>query len=330
MAGAGGAPGAASSGAAPGVRAPVPPAAPARRSGRRRPWPLRLAWLIRDYAQRVWDNAGEDNVFFLAGGIAFNILLAAVPFALLLVSVVGYVLNRSADASATEVAIFVGRLLPPGQLPLQQVLVEAASARGQIGLVSGVTFVWFSTRLFGSLRSVLADVFDIESDRGIIAGKIFDAQMTIFATIFVALYAVITAYITLGTTRGIGVLTQLGLRADVMGQLEYNIGRLIAFTVVFTMFFALYKVLPNRRIRWQTATVAALFTSLLFELARNVFAIFIRSFNPGTLYTGTLYALVLVVFWVYYAALIFVLGGEVAQVYELRRVRASQREVFDR
>ncbi len=319
--------------AVPGARAsgsvtPVP--VPAQRQVRQRSWPRRLAWLLRDYGQRVWDNAGENNVFFLAGGIAFNILLAAVPFVLLLVSVVGYVLNRTADASAVEVATFVGQLLPPGQLPLRAVIVDAVSARGQIGLLSGITFVWFSTRLFGSLRSVLADVFDIESDRGIVAGKIFDAQMTIFATVFVALYTLITAYITLGTTRGIGVLSRLGLRADIMGQLEYNVGRLIAFLVVVTMFFALYKVLPNRRIRWQTALVAALFTSLLFELARNVFAVFVTSFNPGTLYTGTLYAIVLIVFWVYYAALIFVLGGEVAQVYELRRVRAMQREVFDR
>jgi hypothetical protein len=28
--------------------------------------------------------------------------------------------------------------------------------------------------------------------------------------------------------------------------------------------------------------------------------------------------------WVYYAALVFVLGGEVGQVYELRRVRRLQ------
>src|SRR2546430_14314124 len=44
----------------------------------------RLGWLLRDYAKRVWDNSGEDNVFFLAGGISFNILLAAVPLFLLL------------------------------------------------------------------------------------------------------------------------------------------------------------------------------------------------------------------------------------------------------
>ena len=27
----------------------------------------------------VWVNSGEDNIFFLASGVAFNILLAAVP-----------------------------------------------------------------------------------------------------------------------------------------------------------------------------------------------------------------------------------------------------------
>ena len=32
-----------------------------------------FGWTLRDYVKRVWDNAGEDNVLFLAGGIAFNI-----------------------------------------------------------------------------------------------------------------------------------------------------------------------------------------------------------------------------------------------------------------
>ena len=43
---------------------------------------------------------------------------------------------------------------------------------------------------------------------------------------------------------------------------------------------------------------------------------------------AVLAALVIVVIWVYYAALIFLVGGEVGQVYELRRTRRLQREVF--
>ena len=35
-----------------------------------RPLYVSLGWTIRDYAKRVWDNSGEDNVLFLAGGLA--------------------------------------------------------------------------------------------------------------------------------------------------------------------------------------------------------------------------------------------------------------------
>ncbi|HMA23977.1 MAG TPA: YhjD/YihY/BrkB family envelope integrity protein, partial [Gemmatimonadaceae bacterium] len=70
------------------------------------------------------------------------------------------------------------------------------------------------------------------------------------------------------------------------------------------------------------------FTSLCFEGARTVFAYYTQTFNPASLYTGTLTAIVVVVVWCYYAALIFILGGEVGQVFQLRRVRRRQREVL--
>ena len=78
-----------------------------------RAFAARVGWALRDYAKRVWDNSGEDNIFFLAGGIAFNILLAAVPFILLLATGLAYLLNQSADASSQEVSALVGRLRPP-------------------------------------------------------------------------------------------------------------------------------------------------------------------------------------------------------------------------
>jgi len=297
----------------------------------KRPLHVRIGWTLRDYAKRVWDNSGEDNIFFLAGGIAFNILLAAVPFVLLFASGLGYLLNQSADKSSAEVNDIVYRFIPPSPAgeQLGRVLVDIIKSRQALGLYSVVGFIWFSTRLFGSLRSVLAQIFDIDSDRGIIAGKIFDVQITVVSSLLLVAYTALTAYLALATTRGMVVLGQLGLRKDVMGALEYNIGQLIAFLFIGLMFFSLYKFLPNRRIRWQTALIAALFTSLLLELAKRGFGAYVQSFNPGSLYTGTLAALIIVVVWVYYAAIIFILGGEVAQVYELRRVRKRQREAFE-
>src|SRR5215213_476801 len=194
-----------------------------------RPLVLQFGWTLRDYAKRVWDNSGEDNIFFLAGGIAFNILLAIVPFVLLLVSGTAYLLNQSEESSIAEVYAIVDRFLPPnpttGESPVHQLLGEIISARGPVGLYSAIGFVWFSTRLFGSLRTVLADVFDIEQDRGIVDGKLFDIKVTIFSTLLIAAYTALSAYLAAATTRGVGILSWLGMRDAVMGQIEYTIGR---------------------------------------------------------------------------------------------------------
>lgn len=297
----------------------------------KRPLHSRIGWTLRDYGKRVWDNSGEDNIFFLAGGIAFNILLAAVPFVLLFAAGLGYLLNQSTDVSSVEINDIVYRFLPPSKAgeQLGLILVDIIKSTQAIGLYSIIGFIWFSTRLFGSLRSVLAQIFDIDTDKGIVAGKIFDVQITIVSSLLLVAYTALNAYLALATTRGLLLLSQLGLRKDVMGTLEYNIGQAVAFLFIASMFFSLYKFLPNRRIRWKTALIASLFTSLMLEVAKRVFGTYVSSFNPGSFYGGTLAALIIVVVWVYYAATIFILGGEVAQVYELRRVRKLQREAFE-
>jgi membrane protein len=294
----------------------------------------RVFWsATKDYAKRIWDNAGDDNIFFLSGGIAFNILLAAVPFVLLLLSGLGYALNQSASQSSANLWAFIDQLLPPHaespDAPVHRIINDIIAARGAVGLYSLIGFVWFSTRLFGTLRTVLAEVFDIEQERSIIGGKIFDIQITIVSTILFVLYTALNAYMKLASSRGVAMLEGLGLEAEAMSRLEYSIGTMVAWAAMLLMFFALYKFLPNRRIRWQSALLAAVVTSALFELAKALFTGYVGKLNPGSLYTGTLYGLVVIVFWVYYSAMIFILGGEVGRVYELRRVRRLQREMLE-
>lgn len=297
--------------------------------------PIARCWgALADYARRVWVNSGEDDIFFLAGGIAFNILLAAVPFVLLVISGVVYLLRLTPEASLLEVRALVDRFLPPhaetADSPIHRLFDDVIQARGALGAWGSITFVWFSTRLFGSLRSVLAEVFDIETMRGIVAGKWFDVKMTIYSSILLVAYLGLSAYLALATSRGIDFLVAVGLREDVMGGLEYVIGRAIAFAFILAIFWALYKYLPHRRVRWQQATVGALSTACLFEVARNVWTALTRSYDPGSVYGGTLYALISLVFWTYYSALIFILGAEISQAYELRRVRRMQRESLER
>src|SRR5688500_11354399 len=117
-----------------------------------RPLLIRFGWTLRDYARRDRDNSGVDNIVFLEGGIAFNILLAAVPFGLLFASGLGYLLNQSADASSMEITAMVDRFLPPGpageQTTMGRILIDIIKSRQALGIYSVIGFIWFSTRLF--------------------------------------------------------------------------------------------------------------------------------------------------------------------------------------
>jgi membrane protein len=278
-------------------------------------------------------NSGEDRIFFLAGAIAFNILLAAVPFALLLISGLTYLLGLSEDASVAEVVSLVDRFLPlhreEAEAPVHRLIADVVAARGSLGVYGSLIYIWFSTRLFGSLRTVLADIFDIETDRSVLLGKWFDVRITIYSSVLLLGWVGLSLYLAVARSRGLGLLAEAGVEPTVMGQLEYAVGRAIAFAFVVMILFSLYKYLPNRKIRWRQALVGAMTSALLLEIARNLWTAYTRSFDPGSVYSGTLYAVVSVVFWVYYAALIFILGGEVAQAHELRRVRRMQRARFD-
>ncbi len=287
-------------------------------------------WTARDYIKRVWDNSGEDNVLFLAGGIAFNILLASLPFLLLLAAGITYILPivyAGSINSTDQIGVFLDRLLPAHvetNSPVHKLINDLLRTRRSITIYSAIGFIWFSTRLFGSLRTVLASVFDIETERGIIAGKVFDVKITVVSTLLFAASVTVTTYVGLASH----ALVSVGLRTDVLSGVDYWVGRVLGFAFLALMFYALYKFLPIRRVTTASAWVAAGFTSVCFEGARTAFAYYTQTFNPVGMYRGTLTAIVFVVVWCYYAALIFILGGEVGQVFELRRVRKLQREVL--
>jgi membrane protein len=282
--------------------------------------------LVGAYASAMWHKAGKDDLFFLAGGVAFSILLAGVPFFLLLASGLGYALNKTADASSGAAVDFIQNLFPAvwsgtGSV-IDPIMHEVVRTRGTAGVFGAIAFIWFSTRLFGSMRSVLLHVFEVPHGHGMVWGKLFDTVLTLGTTVLIVVWVGVSAYIALARSNGVALLSRWGLHAEhVMQPLTYLAGRVVAFALLVGLFMALYKLLPNRPVRWNQAAVGGVTSAALFEVARSGFSFVVHRFDPASWYTGTLAAVIVVMFWVYYAALIFVIGGEFSQVYEQRHLQ---------
>lgn len=276
--------------------------------------------------RRVWNKADQDGIFFMAGAIAFNLIVAVVPLLLATLGIAGLILRTQVADPSQVLYNFIFNSLPPvgGEFEryLKDDVITPLLNRSSAFIGFGtLVLIWVSTRLVGTLRFALREVYDVGEDRNIIKGKWFDIQMVIAASLLFSINVLGSVIMTVVTETGSEFL---GVEPTAFGQ-----QLLVSSTAVvslWVMFLLIYRFLPYRRVHWRTALVSATFTTFMFELLRRAFAWYALSVAD---YRGT-YAnfinLIIVVFWMYYIGIAFVLGGEVGQVYSMRRIRRRQKE----
>ena len=280
-----------------------------------------------DFIRRVWNKADQDQIFFMAGAIAFNVLVAIVPLVLAALGITGLILRNTYVGDPTEVLKdALTQALPtvnPGFVdnvmkPLNDIVENSKS----VTVVGIMLFVWFATRLVGTLRTALREIFDLQQERSIIAGKIFDVKMVIAAGSLLALSVSVTVVMGYVAARSRAVLHVEVSNFGFWQSLYLNT---VAFVSIWAMFLLIYRYLPIRRIHWRTALISATFTSIVFEVFKRLFGLYANSANITKFYSSLSLAAIVVI-WIYYASVAFILGGEVGQVWTLRRIRRRQKE----
>jgi membrane protein len=290
-----------------------------------RPLGRRFLTYLKDVATGVWNKGADDNIFFLAGAIAFNVLVAFIPLLLAVIGIAGTVFKGQ---RAQDTVIQYLRETIPGavDLPYEQILSTLAENSTGILSVGTLFFLWIATRLVGTLRTVLRDIFDIAEGRGIIAGKIFDIKMVFMAGTLFAVNIGLTFGLRIGAeavTRTTGLNPQ---EIPFLNQASNWWPHLLAFATIWVMFLLVYRYLPPRKIRWSTAVIAATFTSLLGEALKYAFTAYVENLADFAAFWGNVATFVILVLWIYYTSVVFILGGEFSQVVTMRRIRRRQKE----
>lgn len=289
----------------------------ARGEASRRGPPRGWAFSPVGFVRRVFAGAYEDNIPFLASALAFDALLWVLPLLFIALSIFGYVIGDNAHP-VEDVHRLLGRFLPVAAgdtsplMVVDGVVGVVVQSRAQLSIWGVPFFVWFSWRLFGSVRVALNDVFDTEETRGLLHGMSIDVLLAVTAAILIVANT---------------IMTVLVLQAPWLGRF---LAGLSAYGFAMLLFFVIYTVAPSRKVRWDTALVAAVVASLAFEVAKRLFGIYLArfaTFDP-VLSNRNAVALLLFVGWVYVTAFVFLAGGEVAETYDLVRRQREQRAML--
>ncbi len=214
---------------------------------------------------------------------------------------------------------------------IETILGRVTSAGRTVSLLAIPAFLWFSTRLFAGIRTALNSIYDVSLRPPrrhfvvrLLLAKVRDLGMVLITlTFFLANTA-----LTFGITLFHNYLARRGLAAHpVVATLEGWVGELLGFGFLIALFFLLYRHASLRRVRWQAATVAAVFMAGAFEIAKRLYAVYLETAGGygAAAVDATIGAVVLFVVWLYFSALVFLLGGVVAETWELRELQRVQR-----
>ena len=275
----------------------------------------------------MYQKSTEDNIFFMAGAISYNLLIAVVPLFLLAVGLWGYVLRARYGEPSEAIVGLLENYIPAmgGDIDLLAEIESGinglVASRAGYSIVGSLLFIWLSTRLVSTLRIALREVFDIEGDRGVLRGKIFDLQVVVLGGVLLLLNVVIT--VVLQSLGGWGT-ELLGIPEDFLGSTQRALATLLAFTSTWALFALIYLYVPARRISWRTAWVAATVMAVSYELMKWGFGWYVTSVADYRSAYGNLATIVVLLFWIYYGSVVFVLSGEIAQVYTMRKARRVQ------
>jgi membrane protein len=91
----------------------------------------------------------------------------------------------------------------------------------------------------------------------------------------------------------------------------------LSLLVLSAMFAAIYKVLPDRSLAWRDVMVGAVVTAVLFTLGKLAIAFYVGYADVGGRFGGA-GTVAVVLIWLYYSAVIFLLGAEFTRAWSAK------------
>lgn len=264
----------------------------------------------------------EDDCPQLAAALSYYAIFSLPPLLVVVVSVAGLFVKpsdiRGEIAEQLEYAV--------GETAAEQVnaMIEQANVPGRSigGLSIGIGVLLFgATGVMVALQAALNKVWDVRPDPHQGGMKTFLFKRLISIVMILCLALVLIASLVLGT-----VLSSVGQRVnavvpvDVSSNLPMAVHLAVTFVVTTLSFAAMYKWLPDAKIRYRDVMVGALATSVLFVLGEVLLGMYFARVSIASTY-GAAGSLALILAWIYYSGMIFLLGAEFTKNWACRHGR---------
>lgn len=259
----------------------------------------------------------KNNISLLAAAISFYAILSIIPLLFVFVSFSGFLLNRSDEAVFDLLSLWM-KFFPSSTAGASAIISSLINTRQVIGLLGLAGLLWTSSRIFGVLESSLNLLWKVFKGRPYWKSKLISLVLVPISVVFLFTSIFLTGFYTLAQQKP---LPFLRIKLSDFPTILDIFTALLPVILSFLIFFWAYKFLPNRKIPSRPAIIGALSASILWEISKLLFDIYVREYAGISKIYGPLGALAILVLWIYYSAYVFLTGAGIGASFELTRIK---------
>src|SRR5919199_5239359 len=263
----------------------------------------------------TFKEVSEDHVMAFAGNLTYKALFAIFPFFTFLLSLLG--LFNATDLVNTMLSKASG-VLPPGAFNFikNQLLSitqsQAESAFTFAAIISILLALWGVSGAFRSVMEAMNVMYEVDEDRPF--------WMKYGISIFISLAVIVLMLIALGivvfgSTVGGGLASAVGLGS--VFQTVWSIVQwpILACIVLFA-FAVIYYFGPAAKQKWRWISPGSILAFVFWLVFSLLFSLYVGTYGSYGQTYGSLAGVILLMLYIYYSAVIMLVGAEMNQVIE--------------
>jgi membrane protein len=274
---------------------------------------LKNTWKI---TKQTFSDSFASNVFKLSGSLAFFTVFSLPGLLIIIIwfSDLFYGHDVVEGSVYHHIENFVGH---NAALDIQQIIHNAMQATGNhfATVVGLVALIIGATSVFSEIQDSINLIWKLKAKprKGWAWLKLIMNRLLSFSMI-ITLGFILLVSLLLNGVMDVLLNNLMEKFPHLTVILVYILNLVLTFIISTFIFAAIFKVLPDARVKWKHVWIGAVVTTVLFMIGKFFISYYLAHSRMTSAY-GAAGSIILILLWVYYSAMILYFGAAFTHVY---------------
>ena len=262
---------------------------------------------VSGFSKELLMRIKKVDVTGLGSQLAFFFLLSLFPLLIFIFTLLPYL-----NLDHSEIFLFIRDYAPANvALLIEDTVGEILNNRnGGLLSIGAIATVWSASKGMNALTKALNLSYFKEETRSFIVAR---GMSIVFTVMLIAVLIVALILPIFGQQIGTFAFSYLGLEAGFLKL--WNSSRwVIPPILIFVVFSLIYWLVPNIKIHLKSVFVGAAFSTIGWIITSVGFSFYVSSYGNYSSTYGSIGAIIVLMMWLYFSAIILMLGGQINAV----------------